>query len=682
MTTHRKASASASLGPLFSWSPTVRTVRDGSGRSDGQDDDSPGKTRTSDRPAYPDGSGRSTVRTARDGVSEKANDFSDRPAVRISPLKGEEHPDGPLAVPSESSAALPLRSQRTDPGDKRDPDPEQQQKADNAYKLQPPIGRAPTLRPYQVDSLAAIDGEYARGIRRTLAVLATGLGKTVLFAEWARRRVAIGRRVLVLAHRTELLEQAQRKLEDVGLHAAIEQAEKRAGRAPVVVASVQTLRGKRLAQFDPTEFDIVIDEAHHTNAAGYRAIIDHFTGALVLGVTATPDRGDGQALGDVFETCAFRFEIREGIAGGFLVPIRARQVHVEGVDLSTVRSRAGDLASDELAAIMSQEQAVLGVVDPLLREAGDRRTILFAVDVAHALAITEAINRYRPGAATAGYGELDRDERSAILASFRRGEFQFLVNCQLWTEGFDEPSISCVATARPTKSRALVVQCVGRGTRLLGRDIDESRRNGKSDLLWLDFTGNAGRHKLVGPLDALAAGDIADDIRKEAARLLAEGDHDIDEVLDEAERQLEERRRAAKITASARYFAAEVDPFFGEELGPPCIEPWANEPATQEQRDVLLDIGMKKLATATTLTRGEAVRVIGAHLERRRLGLCSFKQAKTLARLGVDTKTMTKAQASARIGILATCDWDLARARPRLAQLEATEMLKNNERNT
>lgn len=548
-----------------------------------------------------------------------------------------------------------------------------------------PITRAPTLRPYQVDALAAIDAQFASGIRRTLAVLATGLGKTVLFAEWARRRVALGRRVIVLAHRTELLEQAQRKLRDVGLDAAIEQAEKRAGRASVVVASVQTLRGKRLEQLDPDAFDLVIDEAHHTNAAGYRKIIDHLTGALVLGVTATPDRGDGQALGDVFESCAFRYEIREGIAAGYLVQIRARQVHVEGVDLSSVRTRAGDLAADELAAIMSEEQAVLGVVDPLLREAADRRTIVFAVNVAHALAIAEAINRYRPGAAMAGYGELDREERDAILASFRRGEFQFLVNCQLWTEGFDEPTIACVATARPTKSRALVVQCVGRGTRLLGLTIEASRHAGKADLLWLDFTGNAGRHKLVGPIDALAAGDVEDDVRKEAERLLAEGDYDVDEVLDEARRQLEERRRAARVTASAKYFATEVDPFFGAELGPPCIEPWANEPASKDDREKLLHLGFAKLGVATTLTKGEAIRVLAAHDQRLRLNLCSFKQARRLAAIGIDARAMGKAAASARISILAAeGDWMArqARTRSRLQELAATELLKNNERST
>lgn len=583
-------------------------------------------------------------------------------------------------VPQVSSAALALRSQRTATGDERVPDPGSRP-VDRSCQMQPPvgteIGRGPQLRPYQLDALTAVDREFETGRRRVLAVLATGLGKTVLFAEWARRRVELGRRVIVLAHRTELLEQAQRKLHDVGVLAGIEQADKRAGHAPVVVASVQTLRGRRLERLRPEDFDLVIDEAHHANAKGYRAIVDHFPGARVLGVTATPDRGDGQALGDVFESCAFRYEMREGIAGGYLVPLRVRQIHVEGVDLSSVRSRAGDLATDELAAIMSEEQAVLGVVDPLLREAGDRKTIVFSVDVAHALALAEAINRYRPNAARVGHGEMTRVERAALLADYQRGRFQFLVNCALYTEGFDEPSIGCVATARPSKSRAVIVQQVGRGTRLLGLSLEESRRNGKADLLWLDFVGNAGRHKLKGPVDVLAAGEVADDVRREAEAVLREDECDLDEALDEAARRLEERRRAAKITASARYFAVEVDPFFGDELGEPCIEAWAGEPATEDQRRQLLDIGMKKLATAATCTRGEAVRLITAAEQRRKLGLCSYKQARLLhQRLGLDAREMSKSAAGARIQILADSDWDVARARSRLAQLAATEMLK------
>lgn len=682
MTSHnrsRKLAAELDSGPLFSWigptASTVRTVPDGPDGFGGISNDS------ADRPDL-GGSGRSTVRTVRtvpDGPPEILNDSADRPDRGFHPLRGGNirtvapppHPQSLLADGPGVGVGPGPRSAADQGSDQTSEAPE--------WKLNAPLPQkgSPTLRPYQLESLAGIAREHEAGNRSTLLVLATGLGKTVVFASWSRMRVDAGRRVLVLAHRTELLTQALAKLEAVGVHAAIEQAERRAGNAQVVVASIQTLRGKRLAALDPNEFDVVIDEAHHTTAASYRAVLAHFSRSLILGVTATADRGDGTALGEVFDSVAYRFEIREGIAGGYLAPIRARQIHVEGVDLSSVRSRAGDLAPDELAAIMATEQAVIGVVDPLLREVGTRRTIAFCVDVAHSMAIAEAINRYQPGAARVGHGELAPEERAEILADFAAGKFQFLVNCQLWVEGFDEPSISCVATIRPTKSRAMVVQQVGRGTRLLGLTIEESRANGKADLLWLDFTGNAGRHKLVGPIDALAAGEVDDDVRKEADRILADEDMGVDEALDEAARRLEERRRAAKITASARYFAADIDPFFGAEMGPPCLEPWAGDRATAEQHEILLGIGLKKLPN--TLTRGEAVRIIAANQERHRLKLASYKQVRLLQRAGINAKRMSKSQAGARIDVLVRCDYDPVRARPALQRIEADEIVRQSK---
>lgn len=532
------------------------------------------------------------------------------------------------------------------------------------------------LRPYQLEAITRVEAEWARGNRRTLVVLPTGTGKTVCFAELARRAVSLGERSLVLAHRSELLEQAQRKLLDIGVLAGIEQADKRAGYAPVVVGSVQSLQGKRLRKYRRDEFrKIFVDEAHHAPAASYRAILEYFSDAEVLGVTATARRADGKALGDLFDSCAFTLELRDAIRDEYLVPIRARRIVVESVDLSRVHRRAGDLASDELAELLASDEAVVGAVVPLLEQTAHLRTIVFCVNVAHATAIASAICERRPGAARVAHGDLDAEQRAQVLADFRSGAFQYLVNVQLYTEGFDEPSIQCVACIRPTMSWALFVQMVGRGTRLLGRTLAESIANGKPHLLLLDLTGNAGKHKLVGPLDALAAGDgVEPELRAEADRLLADDAHDLDEVLDDAARALEERRQEARRSGRARYFAEEVDPFFGDELGPPLDSPWAHELATPEERRQVLDLGFNAKRLPAALTRGEAMRVLRAAELRRRRGLASYKQTALLRRYGIDASRMEKRPASARIGILAECGWRVETAAPLLAALERREI--------
>jgi superfamily II DNA or RNA helicase len=508
---------------------------------------------------------------------------------------------------------------------------------------------APSLRPYQVAAIAAVQREFARGIRRTLVVLPTGCGKTVVFADLARHEVACQRRVLVLAHRGELLEQAQAKLTAVGTWAELEQAGRRAGAADVVVASVQTLRGRRLTALAPDTFGlIVVDEAHHATSPSYRAVLDHFTGALVLGVTATADRADGAALGTVFETCAYSYEMRAAIRDGWLAPILARRVMLDGVDLSNVRTMGGDLNQADLAAVMADAEAVHGVVGPLRDLAGARKTIVFGVDVKHARAIADALNQHEPGCALALDGTAGEDDRRRALAGFRVGRFRFLVNCALFTEGFDEPSVTCVAIARPTKSRALYTQMAGRGTRLAP---------GKTDCLLLDFVGNAGRHRLVGPVDVLGGRQIDDETRLEVERLIELGQLTIDAVIDQADAEVARRRAAASVSAVARYRAQEVDPFLGDFLV--GIEPVAarsiDERATQAQLDDLEAIGMRKLPA--DLSRIEAMNLLQANARRRKAGLCSIKQARQLIRAGYDAKHMSFTEASRLCGQLAARNW-------------------------
>lgn len=301
---------------------------------------------------------------------------------------------------------------------------------------QAPIG-APILRPYQVKAVEAAMRELA--IRRsTMLVMATGTGKTPTVSEVIRRYTMRGLRTLVLAHREEIIEQNHAKLATFGVHAGIEQASRRGGLESCIVASVATLRGARLARFDRDAFDLIVpDECHHSPATSWKAIIDHFATAKVLGLTATPKRADGKPLGDVFETVAYRYEIRQAIAEQYLVPIMARRIVIDSVDLSAIKTRAGDLAQDQLAAQMDTQAAIWGVVMPTIENVGDRTTIVFGVDLNHVHAMTAAFNQARPGSARAVWGDMPRDAREQVLADYACGRFQYLINVDIGTEGFD-----------------------------------------------------------------------------------------------------------------------------------------------------------------------------------------------------------------------------------------------------
>jgi len=502
------------------------------------------------------------------------------------------------------------------------------------------------LRPYQAEAVARILGEL-REHRSTLLVMPTGTGKTRVFAAVARRVVAAGRRALVLAHRQELLEQARSTLEAcTGARVAIEKAEARAELdAPIVVASVQSLHEGRRARFPGEHFGlVVVDEAHHAPATSYRGILDHFAEAKVLGVTATPDRGDGAGLGAVFDSVAFEYGVRDAIAEGYLAPIRQRAVYVEGLDLRDIRQVRGDFAEAELEAALLAEAVLHEVAVPLLELAGERRTLCFAAGVKHAHALAEVARRY--GArAEAIDGGATAEERAGALEAFAAGRIRLLVNCALLTEGFDDAGIEAVAVARPTRSRAFYAQMIGRGTRL---------HPGKADLLVLDFRGNAGRHALVSAVDVLA-GAAVPEVKARAAEL-AEGGGDVLEALDQAEQEHAEAVRRATL-ARARFEAVELDPFEAVLGGQVPSAWWAALAPTEAQLATLERAGVP----VAGLTRGRASAAISAIVRRREQGLCSFKQARLLARFGLDPDA-TFEEASRRITELAANGWRRPRA--------------------
>jgi superfamily II DNA or RNA helicase len=496
----------------------------------------------------------------------------------------------------------------------------------------PPSGAQsiPDLRPYQTAAIEAVRDRFGEGDRSTLLILPTGTGKTVIFAEAARLAVARGGRVLVLAHRGELLDQALGKLHAVGVDAAVEQAGRRAGDARVVVASVQTLRRARLAAWTSDAFSlVVVDEAHHAPAGTYRAILDHFERAFVLGVTATPDRLDGAAMGEVFDSVAFRYELRDAIRDGWLARVEAQRVRLE-VNLDGVHTRAGDLDLGELEREYGTEAAVAAVVTPLRELAGDKRTILFAVSVKHATALADAINEVEPGAARMVSGETRADERTEAVAAFRTGHLRVLVNCALYTEGFDCPEVECVAIARPTKSRALYAQMLGRGTRLAP---------GKESVLVLDFVGVTRRHRLVTPADVLAGTNVSEAVLAEAAA--REGD--VLDALEEAQTAVEERERARKPSPQVARWRAELVDVFGDI---PDLDP-EGAPATDPQRAALERAGVK---FPPEITKAAASALIDGIVNRREKGLCTYKQLRFLERRGFDARAMTFEEANERIG--------------------------------
>lgn len=519
-----------------------------------------------------------------------------------------------------------------------------------------------SLRPYQVEALRAISQAWAEGHSRTMIVLATGTGKTTCFAEVARRRTMAGRRpTLVLAHRIELVDQAAARLRAAGLGVQVESGERVALPYPmtdgdVVVATVQTLRGRRLEKWPPDYFGTVVcDEAHHAAAASYRAVLDRFEVAQHLGVTATPDRGDSIAIGHVYPHLAYEYGIRRGIEEGFLAPLRSMMIDTPSVDLSSVRTtrqeHGRDLSSEDLAAAMRGEAQLHEIAAPIAREAGDRQTLIFvpSVEIAHGLA--EILSAYVGADRVRSCdGGTDKQTRADILAAYQAGDVQMLVNCALWTEGFDAPATSCVAIARPTKSRALYAQMVGRGTRI---------HPGKDECLLLNLVPENCGHTLIGPTDLFDGVDLPDDIAAEVLKAAANGEPVLqaiakgEAVAAEQEERRQRDRERARIVADVAYRRVHVDPFAELDIAEPSARDRGGPRATQRQADVLGRAGFRD---AERLSRREASTLLDELTRRRQRGLCTIKQMRALTKRGL-RGDLTFDEARAAMDALAANQW-------------------------
>ena len=531
------------------------------------------------------------------------------------------------------------------------------------------------LRPYQQEAYdAALKSFEAH--KSILLVLATGLGKTVIAAHVANYFAASGR-ILLLAHRAELIYQGKATLENVtGLNGEIEMAGEWARRSNLfgsdfVISTIQTQSRGRMERFNPAEFSLVIiDECHHATAPTYRLVIDHYSQnpeTKFLGLTATPDRADEKALGAIFEDVPFEYDILDGIEDGWLVPIQQQSVVVDGLDYSTVRTVAGDLNGADLNAILEFESNIHGMTTPILDLCGDDKTLVFTASVAQAERMTEILNRHKATSAEFVSGETPKEVRSAIFNAYKEGDIQYLVNCNVTTEGFDEPGIQHVVLAKPTKSRSLYAQMIGRGTRPLPGllehiDGEEQRKDvigtsGKPILNVIDFVGNAGKHHLVHCTDVLG-GDYDLEVIQIAQKAIDEADGEPREITSElvqAEREWERRKakaaeaaKRAAIKIKSNYHFKSIDPFNVMRVEPCREKGWGTgRPATDKQRDRLRSWGIE---APPDLSFTHAHQLIGRMLTRFREGNGTLKHVAYLNRKGyMDAIDWTFQQCSDKI---------------------------------
>jgi len=487
------------------------------------------------------------------------------------------------------------------------------------------------LRPYQQEAKKSVFKQWSEGIKHTLLVLPTGCGKTIIFAKIAEECVRRGDRVLILAHRGKLLEQATDKIaKATGLQCATEKAEETCLGSwyRITVGSVQSLmREKRLSQFDEDYFNtIIIDEAHHCLSDGYQKVLKHFSDSKVLGVTATPDRGDMRNLGEYFESLSYEYTLPKAIKEGFLSPIKALTLPLK-MDLTGVGVQAGDFKSSDIATAL--DPYLYQIADEMVNYCMDRKTVVFLPLVKTSQKFRDILNKKGFAAAEVNG---DSQNQAEILSDFDAGKYNVLCNSMLLTEGWDCPSVDCVVVLRPTKVRSLYSQMVGRGTRLYP---------GKDYLLLLDFLWHTERHELCHPASLICQDEEVS--RKMTENLEAASGCPID--IEEAEKkasedvvaqreealakQLNEMKRRKKKLVDPLQFEMSIQaedlsgyvPAFG----------WEMEPPSEKQKTTLEKLG---ILPDEIDNAGKATKLL-ERLDKRRIeGLTTPKQIRFLESRG------------------------------------------------
>lgn len=487
------------------------------------------------------------------------------------------------------------------------------------------------LRPYQEEAREAIHNEWNDGRRRTLLVLPTGSGKTIVFSAVAEDQVRKGERVLILAHRGELLEQASDKMRQAtGLRCSVEKAEASClgTYERITVGSVQSLmRPARLEKFRRDYFGtVIVDEAHHALSESYQRVLDWFDQAHVLGVTATPDRGDMRDLGQYFDSLAYEYTLPRAIKEGYLCPIKAMTIPLR-LDLSGVKIQNGDYSAAEVGNAL--DPYLEQIASEMERACRNRKTVVFLPLIATSQKFRDILENHGFRAAEVNGESPDREQ---ILKDFDEGRYDVLCNSMLLTEGWDCPTVDCIVVLRPTKMRGLYCQMIGRGTRLAP---------GKDHLLLLDFLWLTERHELCRPACLIAQ---SADVSKQMTKNLEDATAEAVDIID-AEAQAEtdviaqrEESLAEKLKEMRRRKRKLVDPLqFEMSIHAPDLtsyQPsfgWELEQVSTGQKTILEKLG---IYPDEIQNAGKAQMLIDTLGARRDAGLATPKQIRFLENKG------------------------------------------------
>lgn len=537
----------------------------------------------------------------------------------------------------------------------------------------PAPGDPDGLTYYQREAVDSTFRKFEEGANSVLVVMATGLGKSKVYAAIAKRWWdRFHGSVLLLAHRNELVTQGRDHMEDMlGQFVEVEKAEMCANEhARFVAGSVQSFNKKRLERMGRDRFSLVIcDEGHHFVSPTFKRAATWFN-AKMVGLTATPDRADEKALGQVFDEVGYCMDIEDGITSGYLVPVHGQVVTLDEIDLSGVEydKKKKDLAEGQL------DEAMLKAGEAIPREVvrlfPGRAALVFAPGVKSAEYMAEKFNQLVPGSAIFIHAKTPLEDRVRMVADFKAGKHLYFCNVGIATEGFDAPDVSMVVMARPTTSRSLYAQMAGRATRapkgvfaIWGKEQAEARRaliaaSDKPSCMILDFVGNSGKHSLVTTEDLLGGNYSEEEVK--AARKLKEKkpDSDARENLRLARSQLQAIAAAAqaRVKSTIRSF----DPFacYGVEMSEEqkYAVRFGHKAASIGQLTALEHMGMEA-SDMKDLSYKAARVLLDEWRNRKSAGLATFKQVRALRKFGIEAKDVTFDNAKRGLDYLANTKW-------------------------